>query len=732
MGDFAQPPDHFHISSFLLNVCAYIILVVVTIFIHHQFVIRSQVVTAYDFARKQKITISSFEGFYENISSVFWIIAMFTRDCQKFVNLYGFTIFNFLNFQVKGALVLFCVAVFSLVSGFIRFNLMEESFPLVNYLIGNYRFQNLVGLTTANAFFSVIAWSAYIFILHRESRRIHLKVFLHSHLSRTRISLIPHVVYLSHIPKHLSKAEVHEQFAKILNIPKSEFHVLLFPKTTKMHKLQYQIDITRNRLKTGELLYWRLFKRTPEKLAQLQQKIIQLRTQYREEMQAPFKYTSRGVICFHNLADLEKFYRWKVKERSVISIARKIVKSSTTELLVPTADDSVFRGMKKFFLFSFNDIIFRNLSVKLPAYFLVRFALYALLVLVLLFLTTPMALVQMILGKMHDAEKTSQLGKFVKDPTSKLIVTLGLPLVICLINLTLLILIDQIGRLQRFGRYSLLQGYVFRVSFVYLLINMFVIPGVSIGTAKSIFHMILTSEIDLNHLILNLKVYESSNVISLVILQSGAVGFFIILLSFSDAVLNLFNYRQMLKWYHKMRNKVYRKQEGDVFEFGYYYSYDTVILYLAIVFGIYQPLIIITGYIYFALKSAANIASLTHYYKEQIYSRCKFIDMALNRIKFALSLSFFVLALKCHVSGFKTYFVLNFSAFLALFILAFTIKIKSFDVDLLFQPMNYLKFSSLSRPQIYAEHSPKQKHSDSGLLLLLHGPNPAGQAHRTG
>ena len=700
MSDSAQPPDHFHINSFILNICAYAFLIILTVYMHYRFVLRPAVINTYDFSIKQNVTIKSFQGFYDNVYSVFWIIAMFTKDCSRFVNLYGFTIFNFLNFQVKGTIVLFCVTVFSLLSGFVRFNLAGESFPLVNYMTANYNFTNLVGLTTANAFFSVIAWCAYIFILHRESRRIHLKVFLHTSFTFSKISLIPHVVYLSHIPKHLTKGEVHQQFAQILDIPKDDFHVILFPKTTKMHKIQFEMDLIKNRLKSEELLYWAIFKRTPQKIGELRENLAKLRAQYRDEVQAPYKYTSRGIVCFHNLSDLEKFFQWKVKERSVMAIARKIVKASTTELLLPTTEDSVFRGMKKFFLFSYNDIIFRNLAVKLPAYFLVRFALYILLLMVLIFLTTPMALVQMILGKMYDTEQITRLGQLVKDPKVKLIITMGLPLIICVINLTLLILIDQIGRLQRFGRYSLLQGYVFRVSFVYLLVNMFIIPGMSIGTAKSIFHMILTSEIDLNHLILNLKVYESSNIISLVILQSGAVGFFIILLSFSDAVLNLLNYREVLKWYRKIRKKVYRKHEGDVFEFGYYYSYDTVILYLVIVFGIYQPLIILSGYIYFALKSVANIASLTHYYKEQIYSRCKFIDMALNRIKFALSLSFFVLALKCHVNGFKSYFVLNFSACLVTFGVAIMTKIKSFDVDLLFKPMNYLKFSNLIRPAV--------------------------------
>lgn len=700
MSNPAEPPDHFHINSFILNISAYAFLVLMTLAVHYRFVLRPGVISTYDFLKKQNVVIDSFQGFYDNVYSSFWIVAMFTKDCPKFVNIYGFTIFNFLNFQVKGAIVLFCVSAFSLLSGFVRFNLAGDLFPLVDYLTAKNSFNNLVGLTTANAFFGLIAWYAYIFILHRESRRIHLKVFLHTSLSRSKISLIPNTVYLSHIPKHFSKGQVHDHFSQILGIPKDDFHVILFPKTTKMHKIQNKIDIIKNRLKSEKLLYWAFFKRNPDTIARLQADLSDLRSQYLNEIQTPYKYTSRGIVFFHNLADLERFFRWKVKEKSVISIARRIVKASSTEFLISSADDNAFRGMKKFFLFSFNDIIFKNLAVKLPAYFLVRFALYALLLIVLMFLTTPMALVQMILGKMYDTEEVTKLGKLVKDPAVKLMVTLGLPLVICFINLTLLILIDQIGRLQRFGRYQLLQGYVLRVSFVYLLVNMFIIPGMSIGTAKSIFHMILTSEIDFNHLILNLKVYESSNVISLVILQSGAVGFFIILLSFSDAVLNLFNYREILKWYRKIRKKVYRKQEGDVFEFGYYYSYDTVILYLVIVFGVYQPLIIISGYAYFLLKSVANIASLTHFYKEQIYSRCKFIDMALNRIKFALSLSFFILALKCYVSGFKIYFVLNSSACLVTLGIALAIKIKSFDVELLFKPMNYLKFSKLTRPKV--------------------------------
>lgn len=84
-------------------------------------------------------------------------------------------------------------------------------------------------------------------------------------------------------------------------------------------------------------------------------------------------------------------------------------------------------------------------------------------------------------------------------------------------NLILLFFIERIGKFQKFPRHSLYQGYVMRISFVYLLINNFVIPGFSIGTAKSIFEMFIKSELDINHFVYNLRIYESGNTISQII-----------------------------------------------------------------------------------------------------------------------------------------------------------------------------------------------------------------------
>lgn len=69
---------------------------------------------------------------------------------------------------------------------------------------------------------------------------------------------------------------------------------------------------------------------------------------------------------------------------------------------------------------------------------------------------------------------------------------------VSLINVLMLWFIDLIGRLQRFSRFSLHQAYVIRVAFVYLLVNMLIIPGLSVDTSNSVFTLIFTNTLNLN------------------------------------------------------------------------------------------------------------------------------------------------------------------------------------------------------------------------------------------
>ena len=196
----AQPINHFHLESFVLNVIVYTLLIAATILAHYHLVVRKGVIRIFDFRSRSNITLRTFSGFWDNLLQTFWLVATFSADAPLFVQKFGFTAFNFLNFQIKSAFAMLLLTLFSLLSGLLRYGMAGETFSIWSYLTGTTDFSNLLRLTTANAFFGAGIWAGLLFLLHRESRNIHLKVFLQWSTLDSRMALVPHVVYLSHLP----------------------------------------------------------------------------------------------------------------------------------------------------------------------------------------------------------------------------------------------------------------------------------------------------------------------------------------------------------------------------------------------------------------------------------------------------------------------------------------------------------------------------------------------------
>lgn len=115
-------------------------------------------------------------------------------------------------------------------------------------------------------------------------------------------------------------------------------------------------------------------------------------------------------------------------------------------------------------------------------------------------------------------------------------------------------------------------------------------------------------------------------------------------------------------------------------------------VYLVIVFSIYQPLVAIAGFMYFGIKSFLSLAALTNYFKEQIYARCKLLDMTLSRARHASSFAFFLLSLKFYIMNSLFYFGLNFIFFITSVGICVWFPVKSFDIHHLFNTTNFLKF----------------------------------------
>jgi hypothetical protein len=132
------------------------------------------------------------------------------------------------------------------------------------------------------------------------------------------------------------------------------------------------------------------------------------------------------------------------------------------------------------------NIVWDNVHHKDITQNLKKMVLNGLVVLMFVFLTTPSAGIQLILhnrfamvflGKFFDGGLSNKLLIFVRD-----YITVGLTI---LFNLMFLYLIVVIGRNNRFTKYSRFHRFVLNYTFVYLLLNMVIIPALALSFGSS-------------------------------------------------------------------------------------------------------------------------------------------------------------------------------------------------------------------------------------------------------
>ena len=137
------------------------------------------------------------------------------------------------------------------------------------------------------------------------------------------------------------------------------------------------------------------------------------------------------------------------------------------------------------------DIMWKNVSGVRGVFFFRRVLLNVLAFFTLVFLSTPTAVVSALRKvdflKLFDFDWTEKL------PYGQLLHNVLPALTILLINQILLLLIDFVAILERQISHSRFQSSIFGMAVVYLNLNMLVIPGISLTTAKS-FYKLVSSE----------------------------------------------------------------------------------------------------------------------------------------------------------------------------------------------------------------------------------------------
>lgn len=267
---------------------------------------------------------------------------------------------------------------------------------------------------------------------------------------------------------------------------------------------------------------------------EFRKKLTFLRDKYQKFMKK-VKFSGKALVYFRNLEDVSCLYEMNRLSKRFMRNLKFLGKS-------PRVFRSQVAVSRKSFLIDNKDFLFHNMKVAHQKKYFTKVVLYTLIVVIFLFVSTPNAILQSVTELMKK-DKLKRLG-WTMDPRHAKVwsdVWMSLvPMITLGINALLLILLDFFAYWQHYSTHSACQKFIFRYSFCYMLINMLIIPGLSLSTANSIFRAVEKRDFKLMTLLNSLKDKENDSFFSTLIIQSGIVGFLINLFLVSDLPNNRF------------------------------------------------------------------------------------------------------------------------------------------------------------------------------------------------
>lgn len=690
-------------TNFLYNIAMFSIIIIASFLFHWIMLIRTQVITIWSFERLEHVPLKTYRQFLKNLKDYYKIILSINEKRYLFIDVYGFQIFFFLCLELY-MFIAITVFFFSLLFIWYFFILAKKSqLSITGFLLGRYDFQTNSEIITIFAYISGFIFWIYISIATKMISETYSICFCKYKNFESKLGIMPNVVYISKIPRFTTNIDFRIQMKERINLSPEDYSYIRFPNASKLYKYQIQIEKIKERLQNPDFLYWWFISNKEQKKSELLKKIELLTKQYEEELSTPINYTQAALLCLHSPAGLENFtkfvkryHKQKKGYKNTKEFKRESIRYGFFENLL-RENKLELTKLSYVFLFSYDNFNFPNIEVTNKMSFLKKFLLASIVIVMILFITTPLSLLELGSNLILNKDTVDFVENIIAKWKGSKIHYILTPLTLSLMNILFLFIIDRIGRISKFFRFSTYHQFILRFSFSYLMLNTFVIPIFLMNTEKSLFSLIRAFDFNfsLNSWVFNLKIYEESTIMSEVILQSGAVGFFLTLNLFSDGVLNFFRYKYVFNHFKKLRKKPYLKDEGDLYEFGYFYGYNTIVIYFVFVFGIYTPLIAFSGMVYFGLKSFANLVAQTHYLGQQFESGTVLPNMFINRAKYSIPMMLIILSIKCYLADKYLLFSLNLTAGIYLILIFLKAKIRTYDFTSLFSIGNYFNFGKI-------------------------------------
>jgi len=204
-------------------------------------------------------------------------------------------------------------------------------------------------------------------------------------------------------------------------------------------------------------------------------------------------------------------------------------------------------------------------------------------------------------------------------------------LLIILVNQLLLFIINTLSFMKRHIRISKTQMTIFNASFIYLLFNSFLIPAFSMTTVESIFSFLSDQSKQVEELLETFYLKNTGSLFVILLIQSGIFSFTLYTLQLPDLFLNFFSRKMVMAWREERVNQeIWRKDETDNFQFGYFYANMVVFLIIVLVFSTTVPVISVSGLIFFLCRGVCDTWTLISCHRKEVESNGKLVDKVIS------------------------------------------------------------------------------------------------------
>ena len=321
----------------------------------------------------------------------------------------------------------------------------------------------------------------------------------------------------------------------LMNFSNKRMHVLFLPDVEKLSDVKREIDelVEARKYHLEKDRSFLLLKIEKDKY-EFRKSLAYLGDKF-ETFMKKVKFSGKALVYFRDLEDVACLYEMNKLSKRVLRNLKYLGNS-------PRVFRSQVALCRKSFLVDNKDFLFHNMKVNHQKKYFTKVLLYVLIVVIFLFISTPNAILQSV-AELMKKDKLKRLGWSIAPEDAQMWSDIWMtlvPLVTLGINALLLILLDFFAYWQHYSTHSSCQKFIFRNSFLYMLINMLIIPGLSLSTANSIYKAFKKRDFKLMTLLYSLKDKENDSFFSTLILQSGIVGFLINLFLVSDLPNNRF------------------------------------------------------------------------------------------------------------------------------------------------------------------------------------------------